>query len=453
MKPLNTMNRILETLRRMPPSAIFAIALLLRMAWIVTLEDKLVWPDEQEFGAIAEQLAAGNGYVSNSYRANPVVPVYLAAFFKLFGLELLAPRIGQAILGAATCVLLARLTATLAGPVAGTLAGLMLAIYPAHIYLSGVFYVACIATFLSTLGIWLVVRVPDSKHPLGTAVTAGVVLGLTALTRATFLAYLPLAPIAIVWAARSSWRSMIAPSAALFAVSLAVVVPWSVRNSLLYERPMLISSGLWETLWKGNNELSNGGPDDRNMVWQNYVWNERVEQLEPGYRAEIESRYEAINADMRAAYARSGDMFLARDETLRPVVIGLIAEDPIRIARLFGIKVLTLFDAFSDTEKSNETTTSAKKLVAALSFYPILAFALVGIVMVVGQHRRYGAVVLYVASFVFVYGALTACTRFRLPVDPFLMLFAAVALERLAAQPVQRASWQRSRRLSAAAGS
>ena len=59
--------------------AIFAIALLLRIAWIVTLGDKLVWPDEQEFGAIAEQLVAGNGYVSNSYRANPVVPVYLAA--------------------------------------------------------------------------------------------------------------------------------------------------------------------------------------------------------------------------------------------------------------------------------------------------------------------------------------------------------------------------------------
>ncbi|MEE8312622.1 MAG: glycosyltransferase family 39 protein, partial [Candidatus Binatia bacterium] len=146
---------MIETIKRRPGLTVFLVAFALRLVWILTLKDVLVWPDEQEFAAIAEHLTAGDGYVSNSYRTNPVVPVYLAAFFKLFGTGLLAPRIGQAAIGGLTCVVLGRLASLLAGPTAGLIAGLMLAVYPAHIYLSGVFYVACIATYLSLLAIWL----------------------------------------------------------------------------------------------------------------------------------------------------------------------------------------------------------------------------------------------------------------------------------------------------------
>lgn len=444
---------MIDTIKRRPGLAIFVLAFGLRLAWILTLTDVLVWPDEQEFGAIAEHLAAGDGYVSNSYRANPVVPVYLAVFFKLFGDGLLAPRLGQAVIGALSCVLLGRLATTLAGPVTGLIAGALLATYPAHIYLSGVFYVACIATFLSLLGIWLVVLTPDARRPLITAVAAGLVLGLTALTRATFLAYLPLAPLAVLWAEPARWRRLAPAAAGMFVVSLALVVPWSARNSMLYERPMLISSGLWETLWKGNNELSNGGPDDRNMVWGNYVWNERLADLAPERRAEIETRYRAINEDVRAAYAETKDIFLARDEALRPVVIGLIADDPPRIARLFATKIITLFDAFTDTEKTNASTTNVKKLVAAFTYYPVLLLALVGLALVARHHRRYGAVHLYVSSFVVVYGMLTACTRFRLPIDPFLILFAAVAAQKLGARVLRRPAWTDAATLRVATGS
>ena len=414
-----------------PTFWIFWFAFLLRAAWVLTLDNVLVWPDEQEFAAIAGHLAAGDGYVSNSYRSNPVVPVYLAFFLKFVGPDWLIPRIGQAAIGAATCALLARLTTRLANPTAGVIAGLVLAVYPAHIYMSGVFYVACIATYLSVLGIWLVVQLPDSQRRMKLAVAAGLVLGLCALTRATFLAYLPLAPLAVLWAAKRRWTKLLPASTVMFAVSLAVVVPWALRNSVMYGQPMLISSGLWETLWKGNNELANGGADDRNMVWGNYVWNERLAELAPGERAVIVERYDRITADVEEAYGRNGDVYLARDEVLRPVVIELITKDPARFASLFGAKVITLFEAFSKTEKTNASTSSGKQLVAAVSFYPVLLLALAGMILVAGQHRRFMAIHLYLASFVFVYAMLTACTRFRLPIDPFLIVFAAIACDRI----------------------
>ena len=79
-----------------------------------------------------------------------------------------------AVIGGLTCVVLGRLVSLLAGPTAGLIAGLMLAVYPAHVYLSGVFYVACIATYLSLLAIWLVVLMPTARRPLATALAAGV---------------------------------------------------------------------------------------------------------------------------------------------------------------------------------------------------------------------------------------------------------------------------------------
>src|SRR5262245_20059887 len=74
---------------------IFALALALRLVWVFTLNNALTWSDEMEFATIAQHLARGDGYVSTSYRADPVLPVYLSAFVRLFGENYLAPRLGQ----------------------------------------------------------------------------------------------------------------------------------------------------------------------------------------------------------------------------------------------------------------------------------------------------------------------------------------------------------------------
>ena len=63
-----------------------------------------MWIDEKQYAEIARHLAAGEGYVASSYRANPIVPAYLAAFSTMFGSAPIYPRIGQALIGALGCV-------------------------------------------------------------------------------------------------------------------------------------------------------------------------------------------------------------------------------------------------------------------------------------------------------------------------------------------------------------
>src|SRR5262249_26291035 len=102
---------------------------MLRMAWVLTLDNTLTWPDGSEFTEIARALARGDGYVSPSFRANPVLPVYLSLVFRLCGEHYLAPRIGQSIIGALTAVLVYRTAALLIGPTVGILSGIVLAVY------------------------------------------------------------------------------------------------------------------------------------------------------------------------------------------------------------------------------------------------------------------------------------------------------------------------------------
>ncbi len=423
------MTPLVSLARRRPGLSVFVCALVLRLGWVLTLEDTLAWPDEREFAAVAEHLAAGDGYVSNSYRANPVLPVYLSIFVRAFGSHWLWPRIGQALIGAASCVLLFRLTGLLAGPLCAALAGLMLTLYPGHIYLAGVFYVDCLATFLLLLSVHLTVRAADAERPIGWAVLAGVTTGLTALTRATFIVLIPALALALFQAAPGPRRRPSTGATALTLAALLTIVPWAVRNSREFGRPMLISSGLWETFWKGNNEVADGGPDDRNMVWGTPLWESRLARLASSERPAIATKYERVAAQIAARYPDTGDIYLARDEVLGPVVRELIAADPVRFLRLCALKLVTLFEAFSDTKLDNADTGQAKRWVAALTFYPVLLLAILGAVLTLPLHRRFAPVSLSLLSVVGLYAALTACTRFRLTLDPLLMVFAAVATE------------------------
>ena len=427
MKPLAS--TIFSWIKINPGKVVFFTALVLRIAWVATLRESLFWPDEEEFAEIARHLASGAGYASNSYRANPVLPFYLSAFLRLFGEHWLYPRIGQAMIGALTCVILYRLASMLAGETVGILSGLLLALYPPQVYLSGVFYVECIATFLSTLSVYLVLICIRSPHPVVVAVFAGAVMGLTALTRAVFLPYVLVASLAMLYSAPTRRRTLMPAAAVLILAAVVVVAPWTLRNRITFGR-LIISSGFGETLWKGNNELANGGPDDRFMELGTPLWETRLNLLESSDHAKLIAKYTAVQDRIRDRYAKTNDIFLARDDILGPLAAEVMRKYPVRTTCLFARKLLTLFQAFSDTKMRNQFTSGGKRLVAAVSFYPILALAFAGLILAAPCHRYFAPVYSLIFMWFAIHGLLTACTRFRLPMDPYLILFACVALGR-----------------------
>ena len=413
------------------PLGIFLVALAARVAWVLTLPNHLIWIDEKQFAEIARHITAGDGYVSSSYRANPVISAYLATFFHLFGESVLYPRLGQAVIGALSCLLVQRLGKVIDGDTVGAIAALLLAVYPGHIYLSGVFYVDCIAIFLTAAWLLTTYRTMESPWQLRTAAAAGFLFGLLALTRPTFLAVAPVAVSFFFLLPNVRLASALRAAAAFTIVCTVTIMPWAIRNHHAYGRVIVVSSGFWDTLWKGNNELADGGPNDRFLGWTFKPWQDRLAKLPEPRRSEIAAKYEQVDRRFREVRPHVADAVLARDEVLRPVVIALIAEDPARFLRLFARKIVTLFNAFTPTGDANIHSVSPLTIGVALYFYPLLVLAIVGVLLTAREWRRYAPLVLLIVAWAGVHGVLTSCTRFRLPIDPFLFLLAATAIVRL----------------------
>jgi len=423
------LSAIVAPLKKHPQAVIFALALALRLGWVLTLDSHLTWIDEREFATIAQHLAQGDGYLSSSYRANPMLPSYLQFVFLLFGQHYVVARIGQSLVGAVTCVLMYQLASLLIGPVAALLSGLLLAVYPPHIYLAGVFYVDCLLTFFCALAVCLTVVAQRARRHVELGFLCGVSLGLTALTRPVFLVCVPCVALAWLWAGRQAFRRRLLACSVLLLGCGLTILPWTIRNYRVYRRPVLISSGFYTMLWRGNNELATGGPDDRVFTWHTPAWQERLQRVPEERRRTLEAQFQMVDRLISDREESSGDGSLAMDDVLKPLAIEAVVSHPGRTLVLMLKKVRTLFNAFSDTLTENQDTTRRNRLLAALSFYPVLTLALIGAALGWPRRRELALIYLVIASVIGSYALLTACTRFRLPIDPYLIVFASLALE------------------------
>lgn len=412
---------------------LFLVAFAVRLAWVLTLAGPLTWDDEREFAEVARHLVAGDGFVSSSYRANPILPAYLALTFRIFGEGFLAARVGQAVFGALTCVLVAMIAHRLFGATVAVVSATLVALYPPHVYLSGVFYVECLFTLTIAVTVYCAVRAADARATAGWAFATGVSFGIATLTRAIFLAYFPFLLLALLWAAGDARRGLTTCAALLLGVGM-LIAPWSVRNYAAYGRPILVSSGLGTKLWQGNNELAAGDADDRELYWYTDLWRDRAESLEAGEQKDLATRYADVEARVQALEAHTGDRYMATDEVLMPIALRYMAAHPGRTLALFGKKLVTLFSPFSKTITSNAYTTSTYRLVAQISYLPLLALAVVGVWLAGLRDHRVTILYGLLASIVVAYGLLNTCTRFRLPLDPFFIILASLPLARMIEQ-------------------
>jgi 4-amino-4-deoxy-L-arabinose transferase-like glycosyltransferase len=412
--------------------AVFLTALVVRLAWVATLRNEIRWIDEQQFAEIARHLADGDGYVSSSFRANPIVPAYLGVIYRLFGENYVIGRIGQSLMGAAACVLVGRIAATMIGAGAGLLSGFLLAVYPPHIFLAGLFYVDTWLTFFAALTVYLTVLVAQGRGGVVLALLCGVSQGLAVLTRPAFLAFLPGPVLAFLVSESLRDRGRRALLCGIFLLGCAAtVLPWVYRNNEVFGRP-IIASGFGAMLWRGNHELSDGGPDDRFLDWTLPWWEERLQALPEARERELRREYELVQRRVAEREREIGDYALAMDDVLKPLAVDAILSHPGRTVRLILAKVGTLYSAFSETATANDRTIPLRHVVAPLTFYPLLVMGILGAILGLPRWRELAPIYFLIASITGVYALLTACTRFRLPLDPFLIILSSLAIVKVA---------------------
>src|SRR5436190_17078244 len=128
--------------------AVFALAFAIRIVHILQIRSApfftLLMGDSRGYDEWARRIAGGEWIGTDVFYQAPLYPYLLGTSYAIAGRHLLLVRVLQALVGSASCVLLALATARFfarPGPVegkkAGLVAGLMLALYAPAIFFDG----------------------------------------------------------------------------------------------------------------------------------------------------------------------------------------------------------------------------------------------------------------------------------------------------------------------------
>lgn len=248
---------------RRPLLAIFFLALVVRLALVLPMPaDSVRTPlssdftmDARAYADIAKNLLEhgvfGYGERASAFRP-PLYPAALAASFAVTGEDYRVVRVGQALLGAWSCVALGLLGTLLLGARTGRLAALAMTFYPFTLYFTGELMTETAFIALTLTAWWLVVRAwlaPTRAAGL----LAGLTLGAAILCRPTALAFGALTGAVGLWvlwrrpAARPRGKALV-----IAGLTAAVVfAPWVLRNSLLFGEPVGLTTYTGLNLYKG----------------------------------------------------------------------------------------------------------------------------------------------------------------------------------------------------------
>jgi 4-amino-4-deoxy-L-arabinose transferase-like glycosyltransferase len=279
---------------------IAAAALLLRVVYAIAVagDQYTAGPfgDVVAFHEGANLLARGEGFV-HAYSLlesgervvtaehPPLWPLVLAGASKLDATSVLAHRLVGAPLGAIAVVLIGLLGRRLDGPVAGLIAAGIAAVHPLLIATDGSAMSETLFGVLVLLALIVALRLRERPTILRAA-GLGALVGVAALTRGEGLLLLGLLVAPACWqpAAGRGRRLLLAVLAAC-----VVIAPWTARNFIRFDRPVLISTNAGTLIGGANcprgyhgdllgfwdiSCLSPPGPGGDNEAVQTRVWAE-----------------------------------------------------------------------------------------------------------------------------------------------------------------------------------
>ncbi len=257
----------------------------------------------------------------------PLYLYFLGLPFALTG-SLVAVQYLQCLVGATLVPALGLLGRRGFGERAGLAAAGLGAIYPELVWFGSHFWAETLFTVLLW---WAIERVAasDARASAAAALGAGMLFGLAILTRETVLYFLPLAALWLAWGRPGGLRR----AALLVAASLLVVVPWTVRNYLVFDALVPVSTAGALNLWQGNTRMSR-----QEVYEEHWAVHGRIAQYQHARRRALEAILERqplwilekLRSELPAFWAAHAQPIVhiergAYGSVRRPLALGAVA--------------------------------------------------------------------------------------------------------------------------------
>jgi 4-amino-4-deoxy-L-arabinose transferase-like glycosyltransferase len=367
--------------------------------------------DQVDYELLAYHLVTGRGYAitpgTPTASRTPGTSLTLSPAYAVFGRSFTAGRVWFCLLSALTCVLVGWFGWTCFNHMIGLLAGLGLAVYPAHAY-SAMHFVS-----ETPFGFWLMLALISAAYATkrqrggwGIDVLAGGCWAMAVYTRPQLLLAVPIAGgiVAVVYVLRD--RSYLKHWAVQVVVLALVLSPWVMRNATVMGKPTL-STITGYGLWGSHNDLTFN---------------------DPAYRGAWVKTSDLVDAD----HPLTGNEVERNDQATR-YGLDAIRANTDKMPSLIAAKLWRLATPFKETDNQ------LVRLTFAVSWIVIAPLVLLGMISAFRRAPAVGWLLLLpilatVASTVIFYGSV----RFRDAVAPVLLVFAAVGLHQLIRAAVQR---------------
>ena len=398
---------------------VFTVALAVRAVELWQLADtpllEFVLGDAKNYVAWGLTIASGDWLGHETFYQAPLYPYFLGLLFSVFGEDLFAVRVFQLFVGATSCGLL-----TLAGwqffsRNAGIAAGLMLAFYAPAAYADLMLQKSVLDIFFVCLSLWLLSLIATRAASVRACLGLGLALGTMTLSRENAMVF-PLVLVPWLLLRRDLDRRKRWHFAAVFMCGISLVLfPVAVRNWTVGGEFHLTTSQFGHNFYIGNNPAADG-------TYAPLIVGRGDPRIE-GQDA-IDLAQSALGKTLTPAEV-SG---FYTERALR-----YIKEDPVDWLALMLRKVVLVFTSIEmvDTEDQYTHAESSWLLyVTGMMFHFGVLAPLAALGAIITWPRRetllplYLLFAIYTATLVVFY----VFARYRLPLVPFLVLFAAAAV-------------------------
>jgi tetratricopeptide (TPR) repeat protein len=370
----------------------------------------------------AQEILAGDFWGDEVFFRAPFYPYLLAFLYKLAGPSIAFAVLVQHVMGSLSAVLVYLLSRRYFSRRVSIAAGFVTAFYWPLIYFEGDLLFETLVVFLD-LALLLVLAIAIERRSTPLLAAAGLVLGLSAVTRPSILILVAVLPLVFRHAAerrkepgaRGGW---IRQTAVVVAGALVFILPVLVRNFAVGRDFVPIASQGGVNFYIGNNSQSNGS-----------------QAIVPGARADLYGTYQgAIELAEKDAGRKLKPSEVSNFYTAK--ALDWIVTDPSAAARLF-FKKLYLF--WAGVERSNDKYMQFFWKRYGLGRFPfpgfwlVGPFALLGGALLIRRWKEHSLLYLFVLSYMIGVVIFFVNGRFRLPVAPVLVIFASYAFFHLLA--------------------
>ena len=376
-----------------------------------------------EYTDLATHIASGKGYVSSGFFylkdapsafLQPVYSYLLAFFIRLFKLPF--AYLFVRILQACVCVSMAGMIYLIGGEVfnerSALSASFIYSIYLPFAYYSTVIWDTMIFALTISLIVWLALKFAGQN--IFRAVLLGFLLGISVLINSVILAFVPF--LFIYWLVR--FKRNFANLLVIFSLMVLVILPWSVRNSMVFRAFVPIRTGFWFNLYLGNNKDATGT-----------VFLKQGGQIPLDYNKGITYHFRPMIKALKDLNEFEQDAYFKQR------FLDQVISNPGSFVSLL-FKKAYYFLWFNPYEANN--------LFWAFEYAFILIFAVFGFYEAYREKKRVGLFLLLFIPFTLVY-SLTGPFfnwKYRLPVEPYLIVLAGYGIFKLSELLPPR--WRRS---------